>query len=606
MSNFKLNLPVDIPWKRKCVTSDMVDKNVGDNVYPHRWQSSIVVFEYEPPDEYQTYPDSTVSYLKVVCSITGYQLDRQDRLIEENSFDIIGTNAVEIENYKDILATYYPCYGAILEVSVGPSNNAVSVDKYPYFVDFEPKKRELYEMVSETGEMSSMSSKDVFVGKNNSSLTSKEVLNVFQGANLNLGESKGVNVAGTGMQSSSSFGAGVQGQWGTIDRSENQEVTVKNTNKSQEARETQSHTTQLTQMYHQLDSYHLGTNRALFFINPRPHVVQNKYTFVNGPKQLEGIQEFLLVVMRPKDVLGICVEATLETAHLNMYERGIQEKTELKVEEFKNTKENYEKRVYTWEYKPPIGYEIDLSKTDDGYSGMDMKIIDSDGLFDRDKHLIRIIKTKNDIKFEFTVEDQNVNQSYPIPSMKLIKGMVKFEAVIYLKIRTENTLFLVGRKCNSCNPRSRLELPTLVYEIPFDPEVVRAQILNSPINIANELGIRIKENIVKSLNSPRRYELGKVKVLQSNFASKRKLQVLESMKKKDVLAKEKIEKYADSILGQEKEKIKRILNSFPPEKIINIFSDPAFKIAKDFNLQIDEVQLARNVLSNFLTMKQQH
>jgi hypothetical protein len=68
-----------------------------------------------------------------------------------------------------------------------------------------------------------------------------------------------------------------------------------------EQRETYSHTTQLTQMYHQLDSYHLGTNRAMFFMLPRPHVVQSELTFVNGPRLLEGIQEVFLIVMRPKD-----------------------------------------------------------------------------------------------------------------------------------------------------------------------------------------------------------------------------------------------------------------------------------------------------------------
>ena len=34
--------------------------------------------------------------------------------------------------------------------------------------------------------------------------------------------------------------------------------------------------TRLMQMYHQLDSYHLGTNRAIFFMLPRPHIVQLK------------------------------------------------------------------------------------------------------------------------------------------------------------------------------------------------------------------------------------------------------------------------------------------------------------------------------------------
>jgi hypothetical protein len=91
---------------------------------------------------------------------------------------------------------------------------------------------------------------------------------------------------------------------------------MRNTDTSQESRETKSHTTQLTQMYHQLDSYHLGTNRAVFFIHPRPHTLENEHTFVNGPRNIEGIQEFVFVVVRPTSVAGLCVEAYLETGHI--------------------------------------------------------------------------------------------------------------------------------------------------------------------------------------------------------------------------------------------------------------------------------------------------
>ena len=46
---------------------------------------------------------------------------------------------------------------------------------------------------------------------------------------------------------------------------------------------------------------------------PRPHIVESDLTFVNGPRKLEGIQEFFLVVMRPKEIKNICAEAYLET-----------------------------------------------------------------------------------------------------------------------------------------------------------------------------------------------------------------------------------------------------------------------------------------------------
>ncbi|HEY5958760.1 MAG TPA: hypothetical protein VIV60_19500, partial [Polyangiaceae bacterium] len=78
-----------------------------------------------------------------------------------------------------------------------------------------------------------------------------------------------------------------------------------------------SHTTNLSQLYQLLDSYHSGTNRAVFFLNARPHIVDSPFTFVNGPRRLEGVQEFFLVVRRPKEMENFCVKAVLETAHLH-------------------------------------------------------------------------------------------------------------------------------------------------------------------------------------------------------------------------------------------------------------------------------------------------
>ena len=127
----------------------------------------------------------------------------------------------------------------------------------------------------------------------------------------------GVSASAQGL----SFGGSlsVQGQWGTRDINQQEYSDVRTTDQSREQRENFSHTTQLTQMYQQLNSYHLGTNRAVFFVLPRPHIIDDKdtpLTFINGPRRLEGIQEFFLVVVRPKETKQICVEAYLETAHV--------------------------------------------------------------------------------------------------------------------------------------------------------------------------------------------------------------------------------------------------------------------------------------------------
>ena len=78
MSNFKLNLPTDIPWERICVTEDMIDQVVCDNRLPAKWQTSMAVFKYKPEDEYQLFPKYDITYLKVTATITGYQpLDKE-------------------------------------------------------------------------------------------------------------------------------------------------------------------------------------------------------------------------------------------------------------------------------------------------------------------------------------------------------------------------------------------------------------------------------------------------------------------------------------------------------------------------------------------------
>jgi hypothetical protein len=69
-------------------------------------------------------------------------------------------------------------------------------------------------------------------------------------------------------------------------------------------------------MYNLFQAFHLGTNRALFLMEPRPHVRQTEATFITGPRALEGVQEVFLVVVRPKVMLDFCVSALLETAHI--------------------------------------------------------------------------------------------------------------------------------------------------------------------------------------------------------------------------------------------------------------------------------------------------
>lgn len=307
---FSLSLPTDIPWKRICVTRDMLDRDVCDTRLPPKWQSSIAVFKYVPAEDYQTFPDYTISYLKVTVSLTGYQPIDQEI---QGSIDWEGVNVETIEGLTELLSSYNPCHGAIVQVAVGPHRGEdIPLEAYPMFLDFEPKKRELYELATDTSERQSRSLEAINLTKAGGTTQSTEVFDIDMGGSTSFGMQG--SYAGTG----GGFNIGVSnaGQWGTKSLNTQQSQEVRSTDVGTERRESFSHSTQISQLYHLLDSYHLGTNRAVFFVQPRPHVLEEPSGFVRGPRPVEGIQEFFLVVAAPKDRPDFCVSVRLDTSHL--------------------------------------------------------------------------------------------------------------------------------------------------------------------------------------------------------------------------------------------------------------------------------------------------
>jgi hypothetical protein len=311
MSNFKLNLPTDIPWERICVTEDMIDRVVCDERLPGKWRSSIAVFKYRPADEFQEFPKYNITYLKVTTTITGYQpLDQEI----QGTIDWDDVNVTSVPGLTDLLNAYNPCHGAIVQIVVGPrgNNRQLALDKYPFFMDFEPKKRELYEVATDTREKQSRSIQAINTTKSAGSTQSLEVLDVDMGGSFGFGAQGSYAGTGGGFNVSSSS----QGQWGTKRLNADESMSSRSSDVAQEKRETFSFTTQLSQMYHLLDSYHLGTNRVVFFVQPRPHTLEEPSGFVRGPRPVEGMQEFFLIVAQLKDQEDFCVSVRLDTSHL--------------------------------------------------------------------------------------------------------------------------------------------------------------------------------------------------------------------------------------------------------------------------------------------------
>lgn len=289
-----LHLPVDIPWRRIGVSTYMMDRDGCDRRRLLPMQPSVAIFRYDPAaDTYDLGADLAVTYLKVTCSITSYGVTnleklRKGRLIvaapASAFFYGASYEARQTDNFdtsQRISGADLPCYGALVHVTVGPEGSAWRLDDYPYFSDFEPKKRELYEVVTDTGEVMSRSLETAGVLHGGTTSFQNEVFDK---------DTVGVSVAQ--QEESPTHGPtkrSIEGSFGRESGSRSvdgaQFQNVRSVDASREARETFSHTTQLSQMYQLLSSFHLGTNRAVFWVEPRPHIIQRERTFVDGPRQ---------------------------------------------------------------------------------------------------------------------------------------------------------------------------------------------------------------------------------------------------------------------------------------------------------------------------------
>ncbi len=322
MSSGSLSLPVDIPWKRMGFTTSMMDRNVGELQFPAPWRSSIAIYSHDPEDLPPEYANRRVTYFKVVCTITNFAVQ------EDNLFGTL-TNLAEryrfywTGDFLSNLTKSFPCYGALLQFSVHPhpgTHPDVALENYPYISAFQPRKREMYEAVTESGEIASQSSNQVNVGKQATSTDSTEEYDLDMGYTKHRGGSGGasvlfglVDVKGSGEKTDT-----VNRQVGDVERNTLQDQHVQNTDIGREKRESYSHSSTLNHIYSLLQGYHLGTNRAVFFMQPRPHIQNAKFTFIRGLRALEGVQEFFLIVNRPSDVEQLCVEVALETAHMRL------------------------------------------------------------------------------------------------------------------------------------------------------------------------------------------------------------------------------------------------------------------------------------------------
>jgi hypothetical protein len=292
-----LTPPRDITWKRMAFSRDMLDTNFGDMTFPPKWRTSLTVYYYIVPEEetVDAYPESRIVYLKLSCSITGWNPSEELAQIkiaasESDQWDDLQKSIWEAVEASSWASKYWGCHGAIMQIGVFPSKvDQVDPDDYPYIIDFDPKRRELFEQVSEGSELLAGSSDHISVTKGST------------------------NTQSLGHKSFGSYFGFVGGEvtagatW--------QQIDSKTTDTSREKRETLSHTSSFSQMYQLFNGYHLGTNRAVFVVAPRPHTVDSSFNLLDGERRLEGIQDVFLVVTMPRTLKGFCIHASIDTGH---------------------------------------------------------------------------------------------------------------------------------------------------------------------------------------------------------------------------------------------------------------------------------------------------
>ncbi len=525
----EIGYPTEVPWKHLSTSSDMMDTDFSDRSFPLKWKSSMAFFYYEPDLDPTVLAGRKIVYLKAVCSITGYQVDDNELGVDVRKPR--EWNSRVYANFHALLRDYYPCYGAVLNFAVFPLKEN-DIKRYPYIIDFEPKKREMFTVVTESGEVMSRSLHDLKVNTGGTTTTSLETTDVDKGWSFKGEGGAGKDKASGALTLSSNYESGYKAA------AQGQNVNLRQIDASQEARETLSHTTELEQMYHLLDSYHLGTNRALFAIFPRPFTGDQELSVTNGPRRLEGIQEFFFVVAMPEDSKGLCVAAQLETSHLHKqthtettgtteYETGEIQQT-VKDSYKGGLFSNYSRRSYP--IPVPGGYIVDRSQGNGGYIE---SVRSGDNVTeDIESHHVAVYDDRIEVEVVYDpgpcpdtayyTADYTVFYKSPDPVSEPVTSEV-----------TEIDLFMTGRHLSACLEFDKRSIQSHVPKWPLSEFVVYEEVLPKKFNeiykeipkiprdtrqLMNELQSCIRDRSLASINDMDRYPSGQHTILDTDFA----------------------------------------------------------------------------------------
>jgi len=140
------DIPVDVPWTIVAASPDMIDTTFCDQGFPPPWRSSLAIYAYEPlaTDLPPQLCNQTVTYLKITCSITGFQPTPEETSELSSGNVVVALPTVPGDAAEDLVSDYYACYGALLNVAVFPSTTTIlQTTPAPEQYSFGPETREL-------------------------------------------------------------------------------------------------------------------------------------------------------------------------------------------------------------------------------------------------------------------------------------------------------------------------------------------------------------------------------------------------------------------------------------------------------------------------------
>jgi hypothetical protein len=290
---------LSIPWKVIAASPDMLDVTYNNRRYPYIWRSSLALSVFEPSENLPSgLCDQKLAFIKLTCSITGYQPAEG----EGEGAQITFPNLPQ-EELERVFTEYWGCYGVLVNIGVFPLGaRPPNFRDYPHIVDFLPKNRELVRPVTATGEVLTASTASLRLDSGLTTTQKNETQVGIKGGYA-AGDQGGWNVEGN-----------IEHTWGSSTEAKSETEVAGGTQRQF----TSGYSTSVDHLYSLLTGYHAGTNRAAFIMLPRPFMEEptDRHTFVRGLRAIEGVQEFVLVVSRPVTMPGLCIEASLDTAHL--------------------------------------------------------------------------------------------------------------------------------------------------------------------------------------------------------------------------------------------------------------------------------------------------